>query len=507
MTETTLLGLEDQANGANNNTWGDIADQNFLILEQAVADVLAIVTTGGTTVLTQSQNRYPVIYIQGALTSNAIIEVETHKKGWWLINQTTGNYSVTVKTAAGTGKVIPRRAALRLICDGTNVEYIRPQAIPHAVAGGTADVMTATYVPAFLTAEMQDGLIITAEAVGANTVTTPTLNIDGIGANTIKKAGVQALAVGDIPRAGYKMLLMYAAAGHWELLNPATGSAAASDTAPGTVELATTAEVLAGTDTGRAVTPGALAALWKKGSDVASAATLTLGDGGMFHVTGTTTITDIDFSTPKDGRVAILRFDDVLTITHNGSTLKLPNAEDILTATGDYAIVVQDNDDLVEMVAYHRKTGLPLRQNWILASKNADETITASTTLQNDDDLRFTPAASTTYAFRIRAQYDTDAAADFKFGIDGPTSPTRFRASYRVTKPDGAIVDGNLTAYETSGISITSGSGNGGFVEINGILTNGSNTQALRFQWAQNTSDPGNTTVRAGSELEYREVG
>jgi hypothetical protein len=39
-----------------------------------------------------------------------------------------------------------------------------------------------------------------------------------------------------------------------------------------------------------------------KGADVASAATLSLGAGGYFHVTGTTTITDIDFAAPANGR-------------------------------------------------------------------------------------------------------------------------------------------------------------------------------------------------------------
>jgi hypothetical protein len=126
---------------------------------------------------------------------------------------------------------------------------------------------------------------------------------------------------------------------------------------PGLVELATTTEVLTGTDTARAVTPDALAALWEKGSNVASAGTISLGEGGFFHITGTTTITDIDFATPKDGRTAFVTFDDSLTLTHNGISLILPGGANITTSAGDRAIFVQDASDNVICINYVRASG------------------------------------------------------------------------------------------------------------------------------------------------------
>jgi hypothetical protein len=89
-----------------------------------------------------------------------------------------------------------------------------------------------------------------------------------------------------------------------------------------------------------------------KGSDVASAATVTLGDGHYFHITGTTTITDIDFTDSFDGRYAILVFDGSLTLTHNGTTLNLPGGANIQTQAGDVAIVVVDAGDNVKVVHY-----------------------------------------------------------------------------------------------------------------------------------------------------------
>lgn len=227
MTTTTYLELDDQATGANNNTWGDVADSNMAILEQAIARYVAIATTGGTTTLTSSQNRYPIIRLTGVLASNATIEVKTQEKNWIFINATTGAYTVTVKTSAGTGKTIPRGRAVKLYCDGTNVEYARDRGIPAAQAAGTVDAITATFEPPTTSAELQDGTLFLVEAAGANTSTTPTFNPDTTGALTITKNGGQALAAGDIRAAGHKLLLCYdASSTRYELLNPSTAGVA-----------------------------------------------------------------------------------------------------------------------------------------------------------------------------------------------------------------------------------------------------------------------------------------
>lgn len=123
---------------------------------------------------------------------------------------------------------------------------------------------------------------------------------------------------------------------------------------------ATTTEFLTGTLTTKATTPDSVAALWEKGSNIASAGTITIGEGGFFHVTGTTTITDIDWSVAKDGRAAILVFDGALTLTHHATTLKLPTAANIVTVAGDVGVFVQDSSDNVICVFYQRADGTAL---------------------------------------------------------------------------------------------------------------------------------------------------
>jgi hypothetical protein len=159
----------------------------------------------------------------------------------------------------------------------------------------------------------------------------------------------------------------------------ATAVEASSATLAGVVELATTTEALTGTDTTRAVSVDALAALWEKGSDAASATVVSLGEGGFFHITGTTTITDIDFATDKSGRSAVLVFDSALTLTHNGTTLILPTGASITTEAGDACLVVSENGtDNVRVPWYQRKDGRALAQ-WTYGSQVAT---TSGTTVE-----------------------------------------------------------------------------------------------------------------------------
>lgn len=120
---------------------------------------------------------------------------------------------------------------------------------------------------------------------------------------------------------------------------------------------ASTTEILTGTDTAKFGTPDSIAALWEKGGDTASAGTISVGEGGFFHITGTTTITDIDFGTTKSGRTVFLCFDGALTLTHNATTLILPTGANITTEAGDVAIFVSEGGDNVRCVVYQRNDG------------------------------------------------------------------------------------------------------------------------------------------------------
>lgn len=214
--------------------------------------------------------------------------------------------------------------------------------------GGTADAITLATNATYPFQALASGLVATFKAGAANTGAA-TINVDSLGAKAIRRQGDTALSANDIVANGVYMLrydtAYNAAAGAWVLLNPTVSSS---------ISAASTTETLTGTDTSKYLTADGLAALWEKGSDIASAGTISIGEGGYFHVTGTTTITDIDWATAKNGRAAILVFDGVLTLTYNATTLVLPGAADITTAAGDTCLVVQDSTDNVRVVMYSR---------------------------------------------------------------------------------------------------------------------------------------------------------
>jgi hypothetical protein len=234
---------------------------------------------------------------------------------------------------------------------GATVGQVQSTIVAHAtVVGGTADAIVLTFAPVF-TANTAKTFVRWTSA-GANTITAPTVKLDtALGALTIKKGAGAALAVGDTGASGYICYGVYNGT-DFILLNPAVTA-----TAPA---LASTTEVLTGTDAAKTATPDAIAALWEQGGDVASAGTISLGEGGYFNITGTTTITDIDLGTDKAGRRAWLKFAGILTLTHNATTLILPTGANITTAAGDTAEVISEGSDVVRVVSYQRASGAPL---------------------------------------------------------------------------------------------------------------------------------------------------
>ena len=72
-----------------------------------------------------------------------------------------------------------------------------------------------------------------------------------------------------------------------------------------------------------------------RAANVASASTADLGAavGRIVNITGTTTITS--FGAGTAGELRTVRFTGILTLTHNGTSLILPKAANIVTAVGD----------------------------------------------------------------------------------------------------------------------------------------------------------------------------
>tara|TARA_R100001594_G_scaffold6095_6_gene17897 strand:+ start:3230 stop:4606 length:1377 start_codon:yes stop_codon:yes gene_type:complete len=92
-----------------------------------------------------------------------------------------------------------------------------------------------------------------------------------------------------------------------------------------------------------------------KGSDIASANTLTVGtDGNYFDITGTTQINTL---TVAANREFTFQFDGALVLQHHASNLDLPSEANITTAAGDVASFFSTGANTVQCVNYTRANG------------------------------------------------------------------------------------------------------------------------------------------------------
>ncbi len=131
-TFSDLLRFEKQGIGENDDTWGTLLNVLIELIEDSLAGRETLTLDSSNVTLTTNngvadQARKMVLACTGTLTANVNVVVPNLSKVYVVTNNTTGSFTVTVKTAAGTGVVIPQGGApAMLYCDGTNVLSISP---------------------------------------------------------------------------------------------------------------------------------------------------------------------------------------------------------------------------------------------------------------------------------------------------------------------------------------------------------------------------------------------
>jgi hypothetical protein len=106
--------------------------------------VIAVGGTGNYTLSGSELNRVSYRFT-GVKTGNRVIIVPATVQQYWVDNETTGSYTFTVKTSAGTGVVVADGERAILYSDGTNVLRADTAGVsyPIAVAQGGTGATTA----------------------------------------------------------------------------------------------------------------------------------------------------------------------------------------------------------------------------------------------------------------------------------------------------------------------------------------------------------------------------
>lgn len=121
--KTALGSIYDFLSGLlGTDSTDKVAARAALAAAPLTSSYLSKSMSGGVDVtLTTLEATNNIIVLTGTLTVNINLIVPTTTNEWVIRNNTTGAFSITVKTAAGTGIVVAQTKQRQLFCDGTNV--------------------------------------------------------------------------------------------------------------------------------------------------------------------------------------------------------------------------------------------------------------------------------------------------------------------------------------------------------------------------------------------------
>jgi hypothetical protein len=177
------LKLELIATGTQAGVWGTTTNTNLgTLIEQAIsgyatqaitdgADTVIIIPDGATGV---ARNMF--LELTGALTANRNLIVPSNKKLYFIYNNTTGGFAVTVKVSGQTGVSVPNGKKILLVSNGTDI------------------VVATNYMvsPTFVT----PALGTPASGTLTNTTGFPVANLAGAGTGVLTALGVNVGSAG-----------------------------------------------------------------------------------------------------------------------------------------------------------------------------------------------------------------------------------------------------------------------------------------------------------------------
>lgn len=144
--------------------------------------------TNANVTLTALQAARSIIVITGTITANIQLVLPTYIKQWLVINNGTGSFSVTVKTASGSGVAIGSGANRSVYGDGTNILPLAITIPPPLPTNLSASIPTASASATFNADYVTFNTVANGQAYTARAFS-QAINISTVGAGGMDSAG------------------------------------------------------------------------------------------------------------------------------------------------------------------------------------------------------------------------------------------------------------------------------------------------------------------------------
>lgn len=191
---------------------------------------VSVAMSSSNVTLTPLQYGKNIIVITGTLTANVNLIFPNISNTWVIVNNTTGAFTLTAKTSAGTGPVIASSSASLIYGDSTNIyntasigvtpEQEQNQIYTYFTTGGSTGAFTLTPSPAVASLSSNPRFTVKFSANGNGS---DTINVSGLGVKNLKQYNSSGVKSSPVLYANQIADIKYDGT-DWVILNPIQSS-------------------------------------------------------------------------------------------------------------------------------------------------------------------------------------------------------------------------------------------------------------------------------------------
>lgn len=177
---------------ANNTTDPEAGGAGW---QPELSGITSVSMSNANVTLTPLQAAKSIIVISGTLTANVQLIFPVYQQQWLIVNNASGSFSVTCKTASGTGVTIPTGTTQSVYGSGVNIVLASSVAAQQSIVGASSGLKMFTTGTNGFVYVVADEIVLEASAgnyLTVRNVNLSALNVSGSGANGIDTGTVSS---------------------------------------------------------------------------------------------------------------------------------------------------------------------------------------------------------------------------------------------------------------------------------------------------------------------------